>query len=92
MTKLKPGDFNHFRKSRPNAGERNKMRLTTEPSLPLKTRSFLGFCVQRQRGPPGPRSQLFVSAIQSISMSNGPVHSGTQKKIRAGGLVGKKRL
>ena len=46
----------------------------------------------RQRGPPGPRSQFFVSAIQSISMSNGPVHSGTQKKIRAGGLVGKKRL
>jgi len=61
-------------------------------SLPLKTRSFLDFCVPRLRGPPGPRSQLFVSAIQSTSMSNGPVHSGTQKKIRAGGLVGKKRL
>ena len=44
------------------------------------------------RGPPGPRSQLFVIAIHSTSMSNGPVHSGTQKKIRAGGLVGKKRL
>ena len=35
------------------------------------------------------RSQLFVTATQSISISNGPVHSGTQKKIRAGGFLGK---
>ena len=34
-------------------------------------------------------SHLFVTATQSISMSNGPVHSGTQKKIRAGGFLGK---
>jgi hypothetical protein len=34
-------------------------------------------------------SQLFVTATQSISISNGPVHSGTQKKIRAGGFLGK---
>jgi hypothetical protein len=33
--------------------------------------------------------QLLVTAMQSISMSNGPVHSGTQKKIRAGGFFGK---
>ena len=33
--------------------------------------------------------QLLVTAMQSISMSKGPVHFGTQKKIRAGGSFGK---
>jgi hypothetical protein len=32
--------------------------------------------------------QLLVTATQSISMSKGPVHCGTQKKIRAGGFFG----
>jgi hypothetical protein len=36
--------------------------------------------------------QSFVTAIQSTSTSKGPVHSGTQKKMRAGGFFGKKRL
>ena len=30
--------------------------------------------------------------MQSISISNGPVHTGTQKKMRAGGLLGKVAL
>jgi hypothetical protein len=35
---------------------------------------------------PGPDQ---IIAMQSISMSNGPVHSGMQTKIRAGGSSGK---
>jgi hypothetical protein len=42
--------------------------------------------------PGGRRRQSFVTAIQSTSTSKGPVHSGTQKKMRAGGFFGKKRL
>jgi hypothetical protein len=33
--------------------------------------------------------QSFVTATQSTSTSKGPVHSGTQKKMRAGGFFGK---
>jgi hypothetical protein len=43
----------------------------------------------RRRRCPYRLSQLLVTATQSISISNGPVHSGTQKKIRAGGFLGK---
>jgi hypothetical protein len=32
---------------------------------------------------------VYAIATQSISMSNGPVHSGTQTKMRAGGCSGK---
>ena len=35
------------------------------------------------------RGQSFVTATQSTSTSKGPVHSGTQKKMRAGGFFGK---
>ena len=38
------------------------------------------------------RRQSFVTAMHSTSTSKGPVHSGTQKKMRAGGVFGKKRL
>ena len=34
---------------------------------------------------------IYTAAIQSISISNGPNHRGTQTKIRAGGLFGKYR-
>ena len=59
--------------------------------------SFLDFAVARLRSalaalPGGRRRQSFVTAIQSTSTSKGPVHSGTQKKMRAGGFFGKKRL
>jgi hypothetical protein len=41
---------------------------------------------------PRPGHELaHTAAMQSISMSNGPNHCGTQTKIRAGGLVGKYR-
>ncbi len=45
-----------------------------------------------RRAAGGRRPQSFVTAIQSTSTSKGPVHSGTQKKMRAGGFFGKKRL
>jgi hypothetical protein len=49
--------------------------------------------VAKWLSPAGGRSrQSFVTAIQSTSTSKGPVHSGTQKKMRAGGFFGKKRL
>jgi hypothetical protein len=35
------------------------------------------------------RGQSFVTATQSTSTSKGPVHSGTQKRMRAGGFFGK---
>ena len=35
------------------------------------------------------RGQSFVTATQSTSTSKGPVHSGTPKKMRAGGFFGK---
>jgi hypothetical protein len=33
----------------------------------------------------------YTAAMQSISISNGPNHRGTQTKMRAGGLFGKYR-
>ena len=33
----------------------------------------------------------YTAAMQSISISNGPNHCGTQTKMRAGGLSGKYR-
>jgi hypothetical protein len=44
--------------------------------------------VERRKTPAG-RGQSFVTATQSTSTSKGPVHSGTQKKMRAGGFFGK---
>ena len=38
--------------------------------------------------PPG-QGYPFRTAMHSISISNGPVHTGTQKKMRAGGFLGK---
>ena len=40
-------------------------------------------------GNPNCKPQSFVTATQSTSTSKGPVHSGTQKKMRAGGFFGK---
>jgi hypothetical protein len=37
----------------------------------------------------GGTAYSFLIATQSISMSKGPVHCGTQKKMRAGGFFGK---
>jgi ribosomal protein L3 len=35
------------------------------------------------------RFRRYIAAMQSISMSNGPIDSGTQSKMRAGGSTGK---
>jgi hypothetical protein len=45
--------------------------------------------VPRAREVDDGRGQSFVTAMQSTSTSKGPVHSGTQKKMRAGGFFGK---
>src|SRR5882724_3489132 len=36
-----------------------------------------------------PQDEDCATPTQSISMSNGPIHSGTQTKMRAGGSTGK---
>ena len=56
--------------------------LRIEPHLPPDVRDIERADDRLESGP-------YTTATQSISMSNGPVHSGTQTKIRAGGFCGK---
>ena len=59
-------------------------KLLNPPSLTPETVSL-----RSKLSSPGCRSHSFVTAMQSTSTSKGPVHSGTQKKMRAGGFLGK---
>ena len=86
-----PGNFS-------DAGKGIQPPLTCKMTSPRRGRSHKNgrtssrLAPRRALSAGGQHRQSFVTAIQSTSTSKGPVHSGTQKKMRAGGFFGKKRL